>query len=129
MCAHFWAHAHPTFRFGKTVRHTPPTPWHITKTNGTTLDLWTDYVVGVTAILYIGYGVVINIVSKEVSHIHIIIGNIPHCKCPDFIKISSQALGKKMKWVYYKHLYYVLELLCKVDYESDKFIYAPTMRL
>jgi hypothetical protein len=27
--------------------------------------------------------------------------------------------------VYCKHLYYVFRNLCKVDYESDKFIHAP----
>ena len=28
--------------------------------------------------------------------------------------------------MYCKHLYYVFSFLCKVDYESDKFIPAPT---
>ena len=28
--------------------------------------------------------------------------------------------------MYCKHLYYVFRFLYKVDYESDKFIYAPT---
>ena len=28
--------------------------------------------------------------------------------------------------MYYKHLYYVFRFLCKVDYESDMFIHAPT---
>ena len=36
------------------------------------------------------------------------------------------CIGKKAKWVYYEHLYYVFRILCKVDYESDKFIHAPT---
>ena len=27
--------------------------------------------------------------------------------------------------MYCKHLYYVFEFLCKVDYDSDKFIHAP----
>ena len=40
--------------------------------------------------------------------------------------MSSQSLGKKGKWVYCKHLYYVFRFLCKVDYDSDKLIYAPT---
>ena len=80
----------------------------------------------VTVIPYPGYGVIINIVSKEDITYRITIGDIPHCTCPDFIKMSSQALGKKGKWVYCKHLYYVFRFLCKVDYESDKFIHAPT---
>ncbi len=28
--------------------------------------------------------------------------------------------------MYCKHLYYVFIILCKVDYESNKFIHAPT---
>ena len=75
---------------------------------------------------YPGFGVIINIVSKEDITYRVIIGDIPHCKCPDFTKMFSHALGKKGKWVYYKHLYYVFRFLCKVDYESDKFIHAPT---
>ena len=82
--------------------------------------------VGITAIPYLGYEMIIDIVSKEDITYRITIGDIPHCMCPDFTKMSSQALGKKGKWVYCKHLYYVFRFLCKVDYESDKFIYAPT---
>ena len=36
------------------------------------------------------------------------------------------CFGKKRKCVQYEHLYYVFRFLCKVDYESDKFIHAPT---
>ena len=42
---------------------------------------------------------IINIVSKEDIPYHVTIGDIPHCTCPDFTKMSSQALGKKRKWV------------------------------
>ena len=44
----------------------------------------------------------------------------------DFTKMSSHFLGKKGEWVYYKHLYCVFRILCKVDHGSDKFIHAPT---
>ena len=50
---------------------------------------------------------------------------MPHCTCLNFTKMSSQSLGKKGKYVYCKHLYYVFRLLCKVDYDWNKFIYAP----
>jgi hypothetical protein len=83
-------------------------------------------VVGVTAIPYPCYGVIINIVSKVDVTYRITIGDIPHCTCPDFTKMSSQALGKKGKLMYCKHLYYVFRFLSKVDSESDKFIHAPT---
>jgi hypothetical protein len=41
--------------------------------------------------------------------------------------MSSQSLGKKVKWVYCKNLYYVFRFICKVDYESGNFIHAPTL--
>ena len=65
------------------------------------------YVVGVTAIPYPSFDVIIHIVSKEDIAYRVTIGDIPHCTCPNFMKMSSQALGKKGKWVYCKHLYYV----------------------
>ena len=119
--------AHPTFRFGKTVRRNPAAPLADHKNKWESAGLMDGYyVVGVTAIPYPGFGVIINIVSKQDITYHVTIGDIPHCTCPDFTKMSSHALGKKGKWVYCKHLYYVFRFLCKVDYESDKFIHAPT---
>jgi hypothetical protein len=49
-----------------------------------------------------------------------------YTKIINYTKMSSHALGKKGKWLYCKHLCYVFRFLCKVDYESDKFIHAPT---
>ena len=80
------------------------------------------------AIPYPGFGVIINIVSKEDITYSVTIGDIPHCTCPDLTKMSSHGLWKKRKWMYCKHLYYVFWFLCKVDYESDKFIHIPTTR-
>ena len=34
--------------------------------------------------------------------------------------MSSDALGKKGKWMYCNNLYYVFMFLCKVDYDNDK---------
>ena len=84
------------------------------------------YVIGNTALPYLGFGMITNIVSKEDITYHVEIGDIPHRTCSDFKKMSSHALGKKGKWVYCKHLYYVFKFLCKVDYESHRFIHAPT---
>ena len=83
------------------------------------------YVVGGIAIPYPIFGVIINIVSKENNSYSITIDDIPHCTCRNITKMSSHALGKKAKWVYCKHLYYVFRYLCKVDYGSDKFIHTP----
>jgi hypothetical protein len=119
--------AHPTFMFGKTMRRNPTAPLADHKNKWESAGLMEGYyVVGITAISYPGFGVIINIVSKHDITYHVTIGDISHCTCPDFTNMSSHALGKKRKWVYCKHLHYVFGFLCKVDYESDKFIHAPT---
>lgn len=82
------------------------------------------YMVEVIAIPYPGFEVLINIISKEDIAYQVTIGNIPHCTCPYFTKMSSHASRKKRKWVYCKHLYHLSRVMCKVDYESDKFIHV-----
>ena len=77
-------------------------------------------------IFYPRFGVLINTVSKEGIAYRVTIDDILCYTCLDFTKISSQSLGKKGKWVYCKHCYYVFRFLCKVDYDSDKFIHAST---
>ena len=119
--------AHPTLKFGKSVHCNLATPTIDYKNKWENAELMGSYyVVEITAIPYPGFGVLINIVSKEDITYRVTIGDMPHCTCPDFIKMSSQSLGKKNKWVYCKHVYYVFRILCKVDYNSDKFIHAST---
>ena len=90
--------AHPIFMFGKTVRRNPTTLTTYHKNKWESVGCMDgNYVVSVTAIPYPGYGVIIDIVSKEDITYRITIGDIPHCTCPDFTKMSSQALGKKGK--------------------------------
>lgn len=76
------------------------------------------YVILVIVIPYHGFGVFISIVSKEDSAYCVTVGNILHCTCLDFTEMPSHALGKKGKWVYYKHLCYVFRFMFKVDYET-----------
>lgn len=66
-----------------------------------------SYVIGVIVNPYKRFGVYINIISKEDIEYRVTIGEIPHCTCPNFIKMSSQSLRKKGKFVYCKHLYCV----------------------
>jgi hypothetical protein len=66
------------------------------------------FVIGITTIPYHGFGVIINIVSKDDVSNQFTIGDIPPLHMPKLCQISSQVLGKKGKWVYYKHLCYVL---------------------
>ena len=100
--------AHPTSMFGKIIRHNlvASRVVHIIKWESVGfLDNY--YEVGVTAIPYPRFKVIINIISKEDIVYCVTIGDIHHCTCHDFTKMPSQALGKERKWVYYKHLYYV----------------------
>lgn len=83
------------------------------------------YVVGVATIPYPGFGVLINIIAKEDSTYRVTIGDKPLCTCPDFTKLSSRSLERKGIWMHCNHLYYVFKILCKVGYNSDKFIHSP----
>ena len=86
---------HPTSRFGKTMRRNLAAPivYHKNKWEGAGL-MDGYHVVGVTAIPYPRFGVLINIISKKDIAYCITIGDIPQCTCPDFIKMSTQSLGR-----------------------------------
>ena len=88
--------AHPTFKFGKTVHRNPTAQLADHKNKWESVGLMDGYyVVGVSAIPYPGFGVIINIVPKHDITYHVTIGDIPHCTCLDFTKMSLHALGKK----------------------------------
>ena len=82
--------AHPTSRFGKSVHRNLATliVYHENKWESVGL-MDGYYVVGIIVIPYPGFGVLINIVSKEDITYRVIIGDMPHCSCPDFTKMSS----------------------------------------
>lgn len=82
--------------------------------------------VGSTTILFPGFGVIINIVSKDDVTYRVTIGNIPRCICLDSIKMSSQTLGKKGNGCIINIFIMSSKFLCKVGYESNKFIHGPT---
>jgi hypothetical protein len=93
------ADAHPTSGFGKFVRRNLSTPTIDHKNKLKSVVLMDGYYVfGITAIPYPGFGVLINIVSKDDITYRVTIGDMPHCTCPDFTKMSSQSLRKKEKW-------------------------------
>jgi len=88
--------AHPTFRFEKTVCRNPTTSTADHKNKYESAGLMDGYfVVGVTAIPYLRFGVIISHVSKDDITYRVTIADIPHCICLDFTKMSSHALGKK----------------------------------
>ena len=73
--------------------------WRITKKIGRAILMDGYYVVEVTTTSYLGFGVIINIVSKEDITYRVTIGDIPRCTCPNFTKMSSHALKKKGKLI------------------------------
>ena len=117
--------AHPTSRFGKTVCCIFATPkvdhknkWE-SNTNGQILRCWSHC----------------NFVSKIWS-------DRQHClqkrhilshhnwqflalHMPGFHKNGLSCFEGEREMGFYKHLYYVFMFLCKVDYNSAKFIHAP----
>ena len=90
--------AHATSKFLKRVHRNPTTPTADHNNNWESAGLM-DIVVAAIAIPYPRFGVIINILSKEDISYNIIIGDIPHCTCPDFTKMSSHVLGKKKKCI------------------------------
>ena len=89
--------AHPTFKFGKTMCCNPTTPATDYKNKWKNIGLMdVYYVVGITAISYLGFGVIINmIVSKEDIIYCVTIGDIPHCTCPDLQKCPLMHWKRK----------------------------------
>ena len=55
------------------------------------------YMVGVTAIPHLGFGKLINSVSKEDIACHVTSGDQLHCTCSDFVGILFESLEKKRK--------------------------------
>lgn len=45
---------------------------------------------------------------------------------PRFYENVISEFGKEREWVYYKHLYCVFKVMCKLDYKNNKFIHKPT---
>ena len=95
--------AHLTFMPRKTVCRNPTTSMVDYNNKWKSVGFMEVTVVGVTVIPYLGFGVIIKIVSKQDITYHVTRGDIPLCTCPDFTKMSSQTLGKKGKWMYCKY--------------------------
>jgi hypothetical protein len=118
---------HPTQRHGKSVRRSTATASgdHRNKWESACLMDGT-YITAVTAIPHPGFGAVINLVSKSDQTYVVSISSFPGCSCPDFKTMETTSLGRHRKWVPCKHLYYVFRWLCKMDFNEDSFIHAPT---
>ena len=83
-------------------------------------------ITNVTAIPYPGYGVVIALDSGKGKVYYISITDFPSCTCPSFVRMMSGALGKRLQWIYCKHMYYIFCYICKMDYKVDTFMHAPS---
>ena len=80
---------HPTSRFGKTMHRNLVAPMVEHKNKWESVGLVDGhYVVGINAI-HPGFGVSINIVSKEDFAYHFTIGDILQCTCLNFTKMSA----------------------------------------
>ena len=83
-------------------------------------------VTNVTAIPYPGYKVVITLDNGKGKVYYISITDFPSCTFPLFLKMMSGALGERLQWIYYKHVYYIFQYLCKMGYKVDTFMHAPS---
>ena len=118
---------HKTIRWNSTIRRNgdAPTPKH--RNQWESASHMNNYqVTNVTAILYPGYRVVIILDSGKRKVYYVSITDFPSCTCPLFVKMMSGALGKRLQWIYYKHVYYIFWYLCKMDYKVDTSMHAPS---
>ena len=118
---------HPNTWFSKAIRRNMAAPLveHTIKWESA-LHMDEYYVVGVTPTPYPRYKCIISIVSKEEKTYLVSMVDISQWSCPNFAKMLSLAVGKRVHWVPCKHLYYLFRYLCKIDYATDKLIHAPT---
>ena len=119
--------SHPTTRDGFAIRRSSdaPTPEHRNKWSSAGL-MNNCHVTSVTSIPYPAYGCVISMDSGNGKVYCITITDLPGCTCPDFMKMTSETLGKKGQWRYCKHVYYIFHYFCKMDYKVDTFMHAPS---
>ncbi len=66
-------------------------------------------------------------VPPNVCHYQLTIGDFPNCKYFDFVKMFMIALGKRGRWVYYKHLYYIFFHVMHCNPKLDVCIHKPTL--
>ena len=117
--------AHPSNRFGKKCRRSSDAPSADHKNRWmSTGHMNGYYITGMTVVPHPSCGVVITIVNDKSKAYLVSVSTIPQCTCEDFVGMSSKAASRK--WVPCKHLYYVFWYLCKMNYETDKFIHQPT---
>jgi len=116
-----------TFRHGYAIRRSmdPPSIEQRNKWSSTAL-MNNCYVSKLDALPYPGWGCVITLVTGKDKSYCVTFTGLPGCSCPGFLKMQSEALGKKGKWLYCKHVYYILRYLCKLDYQKDLFMHAPS---
>jgi hypothetical protein len=102
----------PTSHYGKVVRHIVPfkmsklyyNQWEV----GQFLEATINPPLEVPPL---GYGQIYKILSSQKPNkkqYEVTIGNLPICSCLDFVEMISNSLGRRGKWVPYKHMYYVL---------------------
>jgi hypothetical protein len=124
------ADQYPTLRFGKKIRRTNNGPC-VQQRNKWESALNVDgQITSVTMIPHPGIGCIILFQSRKkakVEDYRITISTFPSCICPDFVEMSSRALGKRRSWVNCKHLYFIFRVTCNLDQYQDTFIHAPSL--
>jgi hypothetical protein len=76
------------------------------------------------------YEKIITIKTRILTNSHqyqVMIGNFPSCNCPNFINVSTSALGNKGKWVPCKHIYWIFCHVVHCNPKLDICIHQPTL--
>ena len=120
----------PSIRGGKTVRRSPKAPCEAHRNQWESARNVKAIIQAVKIIPYPGLGAVITMqsgVEPDQKVYNVTLSNFPSCTCPHFVSMNGSSVGKRGAYVNCKHIYYVFRFFCKLDFDNDKFMHAPTL--
>jgi hypothetical protein len=87
-------------------------------------------ITGVSLLPYLGLGAIIMFLSKTASNEkvdNITLCNFSSCICLHYRSMNGTSIGNCGMYINYKHLHYIFQYLCKLDYKKYTFIHVPPL--
>jgi hypothetical protein len=117
-----------TKRLGKLIRRTKKPSLKQTNNCASALTVKGE-IHEVTMIPQPGYGCIITLNSglhPRIQQYQITISDFPECSCHNFKEMLTKAKRQRGQWANCKHLYFIFNVICKLDAQSDLYIHAPS---
>jgi hypothetical protein len=121
---------HPTTRSGKRIRRNPDAPTLKNLNNCASALTVVGKIIRIMMVPPTALGCIVSLESEGLSGVQtylLTIGTFPSCNCPNFTVMVGKSLGKRGSWNNCKHLYYVFNIVCRLDPDEDVFIHAPSL--